>query len=279
MLMSSPTTPVGLAGLAAIANEPSHALLAFDFDGVLSPIVDDPEQAQPLPGVFRALANIGQRVGSVAIITGRPPSFVISRNGFDVLSKISGFTIFGHYGAERWDSSSRKMTAPPPSRAVAAARIELQRLLRRLGLGRAKGFWLEDKGRALAVHTRRTADPAGALAMLSKPIDDLARRHDLQVEPGKMVLEIRPPGVDKGDVLRTFVKERAAKSVLYAGDDKGDLSAFAVVDELRDQGIPGIKVCSGSPEGLEVAAAADVVVDGPTGVTELLADLTRRISG
>jgi trehalose 6-phosphate phosphatase len=257
--------------------EPGRALLAFDFDGVLSPIVDDPEQAQPFPGALPALANIGRFAGSVAIITGRQVPFVISRNGFDVLSKIPGFTIFGQYGAERWDSASRKMTARPPHHAVAAARVELRRLLQRLALPR--GFWLEDKGRALAVHTRRAADPDGALAMLSEPMDDLARRHDLKVEPGKMVLEIRPPDVDKGQVLRAYAQERAARSVLYAGDDKGDLSAFAVIDELRNLGVPGIKVCSRSPEAPEVAEAADLVVDGPAGITELLRDLCRRMGG
>jgi trehalose 6-phosphate phosphatase len=67
--------------------------------------------------------------------------------------------------------------------------------------------------------------------------------------------------------------------VLYAGDDLGDLSAFAVVDELRRAGVPGIKVCSGSPEAIEVAEAADVVVDGPDGVADLLESLAQKIDG
>jgi trehalose 6-phosphate phosphatase len=92
-----------------------------------------------------------------------------------------------------------------------------------------------------------------------------------------MVLEVRPDGVHKGDVLRNLVRERGAHAVLYAGDDLGDLSAFAVIDELRENGIPGIKVCSGSPEAIEVAEAADVIVDGPVGVADLLESLTRRI--
>jgi trehalose 6-phosphate phosphatase len=274
--MFTPTTPAGLAGLNATIRDPRRALLAFDFDGVLSPIVDDPEEAQALPRVFPALAEVGQRVGSVAIITGRPVSFVTSRDGFSVLRSIPGFSIYGQYGHERWDAATQAITVAPPSNGIAAAREELAQLLQ--GPDVASGIWLEDKGSALAVHTRRAADPEGALAVLSEPVGNLARRHHLRVEPGKMVIEVRPPGVDKGDVLRSLAEDRAAGSVLYAGDDLGDLEAFSAVDELRKRGIPGIKICSGSSEAAEVAEEADLVVNGPAGIADLLEDLGRQIA-
>jgi trehalose 6-phosphate phosphatase len=271
-----PGTPAGRAGLAAIAGDPGHALLAFDFDGVLSPIVDDPQSAQPLPGMFPALAEAGRRVGAVAIITGRPVSFLTSRTGFGVLSSIPAFTIYGQYGRERWDASSGDVTTAPASGDIEAVRAELAQLLARPGP--AAGSWLEDKGIALAVHTRRTADPDGAIAALREPVAQLARRHRLHVEPGKLVLEIRPPGVHKGDVLKLFVADHDAAAVLYAGDDLGDLSAFAAVQELRGDGVAGITVCSGSAEADEVARAADLVVDGPAGIRALLAELSRRLA-
>ena len=273
--MSTPTTAAGMAGLAAIVSSPDRALLAFDFDGVLSPIVDDPEQAQAFPRVLSALAGIGQLVGSVAIITGRPVSFLTSRDGFGTLLSIPDFTIYGHYGRDKWDAISQATVSAPADREIVAVREELTRLLQQPGI--PEGSWLEDKGSAVAIHTRRAADPARALAMLSGPVNDVAKRHRLRVEPGKLVLEIRPYGVDKGDVLRAIVRDRAARAVLYAGDDLGDLSAFAVVDELREAGVPGVKVCSGSPEAIEVAEAADLVVDGPAGVADLLETLSRRI--
>ena len=273
--MSTPTTAAGMAGLAAIVSSPDRALLAFDFDGVLSPIVDDPEQAQAFPRVLSALAGIGQLVGSVAIITGRPVSFLTSRDGFGTLLSIPDFTIYGHYGRDKWDAISQATVSAPADREIVAVREELTRLLQQPGI--PEGSWLEDKGSAVAIHTRRAADPVRALAMLSGPVNDVAKRHRLRVEPGKLVLEIRPYGVDKGDVLRAIVRDRAARAVLYAGDDLGDLSAFAVVDELREAGLPGVKVCSGSPEAIEVAEAADLVVDGPAGVADLLETLSRRI--
>jgi trehalose 6-phosphate phosphatase len=278
--MASPKTAAGTAGLAAIIKEPGRALLAFDFDGVLAPIVDDPELAEPYPGMFTTLASIGQLVGSLVIITGRPVSFVTSRTGFEALTAIPGFRIYGHYGLETWDVASRA-TSVPPAHAdiadIAAVRSELEALVQREPA--ADGSWIEDKGHAVAVHTRRAADPAGALAVLSTPVQELASRNRLRVEPGKMVLEIRPPGVYKGDVLARVVREGRFGSVLYAGDDLGDLSAFAAIDELTEEGLAGVKVCSASGEAPEVAQAADLVVDGPAGLAALLAGLRGQISG
>lgn len=270
-----PVTPAGQAGLAAVISDPRHALLAFDFDGVLSPIVADPDQAQPLPGMFGALAGLGQRAGSVAIITGRPVAFVTARAGFEVLTPVPDFAIYGQYGLERWRDGTPQAARHPVRADIAAVRRELADLVRRSGV--AADSWIEDKGTAVAVHTRRTADPAAALAALDAPVRALAARHDLHVEPGKLVLEIRPSGFNKGDVLREIAAQKGTGTVLYAGDDLGDLSAFAVVDELRAAGLPGIKVCSASAEAPRVAAAADLVVDGPAGIRDLLLDLTRRI--
>jgi trehalose 6-phosphate phosphatase len=142
----------------------------------------------------------------------------------------------------------------------------------------ARGAWIEEKTFAVAVHTRRAADPQAALKALRKPLGALAARHGLTVEPGRLVLELRPPGVDKGVALARYVREVGATSVLYAGDDLGDLPAFSAVDKLRSDGVPGLLVCSGSAEVSELAERADVVVNGPGGVVELLAGLAAAVS-
>lgn len=145
-------------------------------------------------------------------------------------------------------------------------------------MGAWRGTWIEEKGRAVAVHTRRAADPQAAFEALRAPLSDLAARHGLIVEPGRLVLELRPPGMDKGAALSAYVREVGATSVLYGGDDLGDLSAFAAVDGLRKDGVPGLLVCSGSSEVTELAERADVVVDGPEGVVGLLSGLAGAIS-
>jgi trehalose 6-phosphate phosphatase len=92
-----------------------------------------------------------------------------------------------------------------------------------------------------------------------------------------MVLELRPPGMDKGVALSEYVRETGAEAVMYAGDDLGDLPAFAAVDRLRSDGTPGLLVCSGSDEVTELAKRADLVVEGPAGVVQLLRALAQRL--
>jgi trehalose 6-phosphate phosphatase len=101
----------------------------------------------------------------------------------------------------------------------------------------------------------------------------LAEGHGLEVHPGRLVLELRPPGFDKAGALLSLC-DPAPSAVLFAGDDVGDLSAFEAVEQLRQRGVPGLLVCSGSDEGpVALRERADVVVDGPAGVVALLASL------
>ncbi|MEV7341710.1 trehalose-phosphatase [Streptomyces sp. NPDC093544] len=270
-----PTTPAGRAGLDAILDRPGHVVIGLDFDGTLAPIVADPEQARAHPDAVPALAALAPKVASVAVVTGRPASVAVEHGGFAGVPGLEHLVVLGHYGAERWDARSGTVSAPAPHPGVAAVRAELPGLLDTVGAW--KGTWIEEKGRAVAVHTRRAADPQAAFEALREPLTDLAGRHGLIVEPGRMVLELRPPGMDKGVALLAHVRETAAEAVLYAGDDLGDLPAFAAVDKLRAEGIPGLLVCSGSAEVTELAERADLVVDGPAGVVQLLRALAARL--
>jgi trehalose 6-phosphate phosphatase len=100
------------------------------------------------------------------------------------------------------------------------------------------------------------------------------------VERGRLVLELRPPGIDKGVALRALVDElgTSPSAVLFLGDDLGDLPAFAAVRDLRGHGVQAWAVASASAEAPEVGAAADLVVDGPAGVVALLRALADELS-
>ncbi|MGJ5754997.1 trehalose 6-phosphate phosphatase [Streptomyces puniciscabiei] len=273
--LPTPQTHPGRAGLAALLARPAAALVGLDFDGTLAPIVADPEQARAHPGAVPALALLAPKVASVAVITGRPAGVAVRHGGFAGVPGLEHLTVLGHYGAERWDAVTGTVTAPPPHPGVAAVRAELPGVLDRAGAWH--GTWIEEKGRAVAVHTRRADDPQAAFEALRGPLTDLATRHGLIVEPGRMVLELRPPGMDKGVALADHVRRTGAESVLYAGDDLGDLPAFAAVEKLRSDGVPGLLVCSGSTEVTELAERADVVVDGPAGVVQLLRTLAAQL--
>ncbi|MEV5874142.1 trehalose-phosphatase [Streptomyces sp. NPDC052101] len=273
--LPTPQTQPGRDGLAAFLAKPSAALVGLDFDGTLAPIVADPEQARAHPEAVPALAALAPKVASVAVITGRPAGVAVRYGGFAGVAGLEHLTVLGHYGAERWDAVTGTVTAPAPHPGVAAARAELPGVLDRAGAWH--GTWIEEKGRAVAVHTRRADDPQAAFEALRGPLTDLATRHGLIVEPGRMVLELRPPGMDKGVALGAYVRKIGAESVLYAGDDLGDLRAFDAVDELRSDGVPGLLVCSGSAEVAELAERADLVVDGPAGVVDLLRALAAQL--
>lgn len=276
----TPRTDAGRAGLAAILAEPRRAAVALDFDGTLAPIVADPEKARAHPDAVPVLSRLAPHVCSVAVVTGRPAETAVRNGGLAGAEGLERLTVLGAYGAERWDAATGTVSAAPPPRGVAAVRDELPGLLAELNA--PPGTWTEDKGRAVAVHTRRTDDPEGTFELLREPLHELAERHGLMVEPGRMVLELRAPGVDKGAALTNHLREVGAESVLYAGDDLGDLAAFAAVDKLRAAGVPGLLVCSGGGDTgesvPEIADRADLVVDGPAGVVGLLGALADRFA-
>lgn len=267
-----PATPEGKTGLAALLRDPGRALVALDYDGTLAPIVADPMSARVHHGVLAVLRRLSPRIGTLAVITGRPAAVAADLGGF---GDVGGLVILGHYGFERWESGA--VTSPPPPPGLAVARNDLPTVL--ADAGAPAGTWVEDKGHAVAVHTRRTADPDAALARIRAPLTALAERTGLMVEPGRMVIELRPRGMDKGAALTNLAAERLSRAVLYCGDDLGDLAAFAAVRELRSAGIPGVTVCSGSAEVAALAKAADLVVDGPDGVVALLGQLAAVLGG
>ena len=134
----------------------------------------------------------------------------------------------------------------------------------------AEGALIEDKGLALAVHTRGMAEDL--VGRLREPLAAVAKDVGLILEPGKQVLELRFAGADKGHALRTLVAETGARTVVFGGDDLGDIPAFEAVDDLRAGGMRGLLVCSASTEQDALVSRADVVLDGPDAVAIWLAD-------
>ena len=265
-------TTEGQTGLDALLSAPADALIASDYDGTLSPIVGDPAAAHAHPGAIGALRRLAAHVGTLAIITGRPVVQAVELGG---LATVPGLIVLGHYGWERWQDG--QVSAPPVPPGVAAARRELPGVLR--AAGAPDGTRIEDKGHAVAVHTRGTADPDAALARLRGPLETLAGQTGLALEPGRLVVELRPPGMDKGVALRELAAERDARSVLFSGDDLGDLAAFAAVRDLRTTGIPGVTVVSAAPESDLPTEDADLVVDGPDGIAALFTALADALEG
>ena len=66
--------------------------------------------------------------------------------------------VLGQYGVERWNAVDDEYILPPEPPQISAVAEELPEVLDSLGLAGAR---IEDKGRAIAVHTRLLPDPEG----------------------------------------------------------------------------------------------------------------------
>jgi trehalose 6-phosphate phosphatase len=135
--------------------------------------------------------------------------------------------------------------------------------------------WVEDKGATVAVHFRQAGDPFAARLSLLRALAPLAAGEELEVVEGKMVVELMPADRPrKGGAVLRLVRELGLRGVLFAGDDVADLEAFEALDRLGEEGVVTVRVAVRGPEtppGL--LDAADVVVDGPTGLVRLLEEL------
>jgi trehalose 6-phosphate phosphatase len=254
-----------LADHAARLSAQAHEIaLCLDFDGTLSPIVDDPAAARPLPGVVGLLGSLATRFAAVALVSGRPAAYLAEHAG------APGVRYLGLYGLQ--EIRDGQVWVDPRLQAARPAVVAAHQDLRDSAAVRDSGAHLEDKEYAVAVHTRRISDPQHWAGPIDQAAHRIAGRHGLEVVPGKLVWELRPavPG-DKGDAVRRVVAESGARSVLVAGDDLGDLAGFAAAAQLAAAGGTGLRVAVRSAEAPPALIAhADLVVDGPPGLRYLL---------
>jgi trehalose 6-phosphate phosphatase len=223
----------------------------LDVDGTLAPIVERPELARVLPEIPPVLARLAARLDVVALVSGRPSDQVRD------LVDVDGVLVVGTHGLE-----DERPLAPEILDEIRSAAA-------------AVGAWVERKGAAAAVHLRGLEDPEAAETALAGKLAVVAATHDLEVVPGKRILELAPAGRPrKGGAVERIARDRALDAVLFVGDDVGDLDAFAALDRLRTRGTWTCAVAaSGRETPAEVVAAADLAVDGPAGVASLLGSI------
>lgn len=272
-----PRSEAGNDGLWALTAQPRTALVAVDFDGTLAPFVSRPEAARPHPRASDVLRKLAASMRVVAVVTGRPPGIAASLLGFTA-DEPPNLLVVGHYGLETWTAAAGVLPVagvdPRRSERVEHVRAALPALLR--DVGAPSSTRIEDKGAAVAVHVRETADPHAALELLREPLQRLAESEGLRLEPGRLVLELRPAGTDKGTALVSLVDQFSARSVCYVGDDRGDIAAFDALEGLRSKGFATLGVFSGVPNEsalAHLAARADLQLSGPDAVVAFLEGL------
>jgi trehalose 6-phosphate phosphatase len=249
---------------ARLVAEAQTAAVCLDFDGTLAPIVDDPNEARPLPGTVELLGHLTVRFAAVALLSGRPADYLAKH------APAPGLRYLGLYGLQ--EIRDGHVWEDPRLEAARPAVLAAQQDLRDCAAVRDSGAYLEDKQYAVALHTRRVADPARWTASIDEAARQVADRHGLEVLLGKLVWDLRPAvRSDKGDAVRRVVGESNARSVIVAGDDLGDLPAFAVALELKGRGGDALRIAVDSAEAPPALVdQADVIVDGPPGLLEFL---------
>lgn len=239
------------AALKALADRSETAGLVMDFDGVLSPIIDDPSASELLPGTEELLESLAAKLRTVALLSGRPVDFLALR------ASIPGVELHGSYGLERQTGGGISVLGDAerwmPALHAAAAWLHEK-------LDGVEGIHVEDKTLAVAVHCRRAADRAAAARAIDPLIQQAASRHGLRREPGKFVDELRlPVDHDKGSALQRIMDDGGLEVTAYAGDDRGDLPAFEAVSLARGHAL----VVDGPDMASEVAAVTGAHFRGP----------------
>ena len=130
-----------------------------------------PTRNRPAPTPERSppSAALAPRLRAVAVITGRPAGVAVRLGGFAGVPGLEHLVVLGHYGAERWDAATGAVQAPPRTPASPPCRPNSPASWTRSGVWH--GTWVERSkgGRAVAVHTRRAADPQAAFDALRAP--------------------------------------------------------------------------------------------------------------
>jgi trehalose 6-phosphate phosphatase len=252
--------------LAALRAALSSGLVALDFDGTLAPISPLPRDARPLGGVGQLLREVRATGATLAVVTGRTVASLLRVSGFDA---IPGIVIYGTHGAQRWQAGHLRAPAPPAG--LGELRVSLPGLLASMG----PDLWLEDKGLSLVIHARLTADPDHVLEILRTPVSEAAAAAGLGVRPGKEVLEICIPGLDKGAAIHELLSDDPA-AACYAGDDLGDLPAIGAVNAWAERtGRPALTVAVSASGGGPVAGQAGLTVPDPQALLSLLRQILR----
>lgn len=240
------------ASLLTFRTAAGPAGIMLDFDGTLSPIVARPDLARIAEGARETLADLAGRYAVVAVISGR------THPELEALVGVEGVRLEAAYGMQELPD----LPLPVLDEVRAAAR-------------RVTGARVEPKIHSVAVHVRGVPDPERAEASLRGPLSYIAGRHGLELIEGKRTLELIPAGrpLKEGAVARV-VEEHGLVAVIYAGDDLADLRAFKELDERAERGLHVVKVAVLGPETpTGLVASADLTVDGPAGLIELLRTL------
>jgi trehalose 6-phosphate phosphatase len=196
-----------------------RALLGFDVDGVLAPIVHHADDARLAPGVHGAITRLAGRT-DVAILSGR---------SLGDLERLFAFParvhVIGSHGLEIRGADGVALDADEQRTFD-----QLELLGRKTVEAAGDGAWLEYKPASVVVHTR-AADPELAQAAVDTVTRLAAMIDGAQTKPGHHVLELLARSASKGEALLALAHRLGRSPLVFFGDDVTDEEAFALMGE------------------------------------------------
>jgi trehalose 6-phosphate phosphatase len=200
----------------------AHAFF-LDIDGTLLEIADAPDRAIVDAPLLAMLRRLDQACGgALALVTGRPVQ------GADEMFAPLRLPSAGQHGAERRDAKGTLHVHAPE-----ATQMQLLRQCVGSWASGNEGLLIEDKGMSLAVHYRRVPEME---ALVHRFLEACLARTDgeFRLQPGRMVLEVKPAGRDKGTAITEFMGEApfAGRIPIFLGDDATDETGFDVVNPM-----------------------------------------------
>lgn len=206
---------------------PDRLALFLDLDGTVLDLAATPGAVSIPAETLQAIGVLAERLGgALAVITGRSLAEV---DRILAPLRLPAAALHGAELRRRGGGRSAGGAEPPPERLTAA-----------LGafVDQRPGLSLEDKGASVAVHFRATPEREDEVrARVGELVEKLAPTHELQ--PGKMVAEVRPRGCDKGVALKLLMEDApfAGRTPLVCGDDLTDEFAFEAAAALGGSAI------------------------------------------
>ena len=215
-------------GLRALTPPPvrfDRLALFLDMDGVLAPLAETPDAVAPVARRSAVLRRLDERLqGRLAIVSGRTLAEI------DRISAAGPLAASGVHGLQRRRRDGSTVNAQaspgiaPATRALRAFQAEYPDMI------------VEEKGVSVGLHYRQAPEAGEAVLALARSV---AAEHDLSVQPGVLVVELKTPGTDKGSAITAFMAEPPFEGAMpvMLGDDLTDENAFRAATALGGFGV------------------------------------------
>ena len=216
-----------IAAAPPLVSDLRNRAILLDIDGTILDLAPSPRQVWVPAGLRPILSCLAELTdGALALVSGRPI------NDIDLIFSPLQFAAIGVHGAEMRNSANAELQV----RVAPLNKMLKRRLATVAELG--PGILVEDKGYSLALHYRLAPDRAEAVRAAVDAICAQAPANSVEILPGKLVLEIKPAGINKAVAVQDLMTRApfAGRNPIFIGDDTTDEPVFGILAQFGGLG-------------------------------------------